>query len=110
MIKSLCSYYKIILNQAETNPRRKRATIFENSVCSTEDLFDYKRATELGLMCYITAQINGALITNDGLTVNLGDDEDYGGYYNAPLVPDTEYGLVLGVTVDFQVQKELNVV
>ena len=54
-------------------------------------------------MCYITAEINGALITNDGLTVNLGDGEDYGGYYNAPLVPDTEYGLVLAVTVHFQV-------
>ena len=77
--------------------------IFENNPCSTEKLYDYKTATELGLTCYITVEIPGEQVTDDGLRVNIGDGETYDKYHNAPLEPDTEYLLAIGLVADFEV-------
>ena len=79
--------------------------IFENNPCSTEKLYDYETATKLGLTCYITVEIPGELVTDDGLRVNIGDGETYDKYHNAPLEPDTAYLLAIGLVANFEVMK-----
>ncbi|XP_067932574.1 receptor-type tyrosine-protein phosphatase alpha-like [Watersipora subatra] len=51
------------------------------------------------MTCYITAEIPGSLVTDDGLIVNIGDGQTLNGYYNAPLKPETNYSLVVGLIV-----------
>ncbi|XP_067932743.1 receptor-type tyrosine-protein phosphatase delta-like [Watersipora subatra] len=95
------SYYQIIVQAPGklNSKRKKRYALFENSTCDSDSLYGYETAAELGMTCYITAEIPGSSVTDDGLTVNIGDGQTLNNYYNAPLEPETNYTLAVGLVV-----------
>ncbi|XP_067932647.1 receptor-type tyrosine-protein phosphatase alpha-like [Watersipora subatra] len=95
------SYYQIIVQApGELNrKRKKRYAIFKNSTCDSDSLYSYEKSAELSMTCYITAEIPGSSVTDDGLTVNIGDGQTLNNYYNAPLEPETNYTLAVGLVV-----------
>ncbi|XP_067932724.1 receptor-type tyrosine-protein phosphatase T-like [Watersipora subatra] len=95
------SYYQLIVQAPGelTGKRKKRYALFENSTCDSDSLYGHGTATELGMTCYITAEIPGSLVIDDGLTVNIGDGQTLNNYYNAPLEPEANYSLAVGLVV-----------
>lgn len=61
-----------------------------------DNLTDFQEAQERGLNYYITV---GLLSTQAaaGMEFTIGDGLDYGGYFNAPLKPETRYKLWVGI-------------
>ncbi|XP_067932609.1 receptor-type tyrosine-protein phosphatase U-like [Watersipora subatra] len=104
VIRNQSNYQLIIGNIKEpTRSRQKRKAVFKNSTCDADSLYGYEKAAERGLPCYITAEIPGSLVTDDGLIVNIGDGQTLNNYYNAPLEPETNYSLVVGLIVYFEI-------
>jgi len=86
-------------------PRRRRALSSQKQQqqpcgLSDSELMSYSRASQAGLACYIAAEIVNVDTQDQPFIV--GDGHMYGGFYNAPLLPDHSYRVWLGyiVTVD----------
>ncbi|XP_067932719.1 receptor-type tyrosine-protein phosphatase T-like [Watersipora subatra] len=95
------SNYQLIVGKSSepTIKRQERKAVFKSSTCDSDSLYGYETASELGMTCYITAEIPGSLVTDDGLTVNVGDGQTLNNYYNAPLEPETNYSLAVRLIV-----------
>ncbi|XP_067932699.1 phosphatidylinositol phosphatase PTPRQ-like [Watersipora subatra] len=76
------------------------------NVLGNQSLYGYDTSAEVVMTCYITAEIPGSLVTDGGLTVNIGDGQTVNNYYNAPLKPETNYSLVVGLIVYLERMQE----
>ncbi|XP_067932596.1 phosphatidylinositol phosphatase PTPRQ-like [Watersipora subatra] len=60
VLSNQSNYQLIIGNIREpTRGRHKRTAVFTNSTCDSDSLYGYETAAELGITCYITAEIPG---------------------------------------------------
>ena len=101
------SQYRIIIGTGVDSSWSKREAVFDDSTCDTDNLYNYTIATQLNLPCYITAEINGDLVADEGFTFNVGDGKTFGNYYNAPLEPYKEYSLAIQIIVDAGVRNKM---
>ena len=82
--------------------RRKRS-LPENCLFDNRTLPSAEIAQENNLTCYITAELNSSLITNEGYEFNIGDGKNYGGYNNTRLTVGVEYLVSIGVIITIEV-------
>jgi len=96
----LPSLYRVIVERI-TNRRRRRAMSSQPCDLSDNELTGYEAASRRGVLCYIAAEIVD-VDENEDQPFIVGDGRTYGGFYNAPLLPDYRYRVWLGyiVTVD----------
>ena len=82
--------------------RKKRSLPRE---CDIEQLYNSSLAEMNNLTCYITAAYTPEEITDDGLTLTIGNGEYIGGFYNQPLTQNKAYRVHHGFEGSLEVCK-----
>ena len=72
------SLYRVVVKLVRKDVRTKRA--FREDSCDLEKLYGYEEAVQLKQSCYIAAEFNASMITEQGLEFTLGDGSIIGGY------------------------------
>ena len=105
LVLSTASLYRVIVERVTTS--RQRRSLPPSRPCGLADdqLTGFETASRRAVACYIAAEI--VSVESDGEAdaeqpFIVGDGRMYGGFYNAPLLPDHRYRVWLGfiVTVD----------
>ena len=93
---SCFSRYLVLISKDSDNgqgARRKRSLPNE---CDIEQLYNSSLAEMNNLTCYVTAAYTPKEITDDGLTLTIGNGEYIGGFYNQPLTQNESYRVHYG--------------
>lgn len=86
------SCYQLIMQDLGATLTSNRSV---SDVCQDSELPSLNR-TEAGAVLYITAEIQAANLTERS-EFTVGDGEEHGPYFNAPLRPGKNYSVILRV-------------
>ncbi|XP_075528849.1 receptor-type tyrosine-protein phosphatase kappa-like isoform X2 [Dermacentor variabilis] len=103
------AYYVLVQRHDQARNRSRRSTHGSKSGDSgggglhewTEGTPDYNESLATNLSFYMAAKMTPEEVRSRG-DFTVGDGLYYGGYYNAPLVPESTYSVGLAAEVDFE--------
>ena len=95
--------YRVIISLLNNGRLKKRTVSGDSGTCNFTHLYNYSRASQLSLSCYVTAEVSGSKMTEDGLIIDIGDGSTVEGYYNAPLQSNVEYNVIVALVVQVEV-------
>nr|XP_037288855.1 LOW QUALITY PROTEIN: receptor-type tyrosine-protein phosphatase kappa-like [Rhipicephalus microplus] len=105
-------YYVVVQRHDQKINRSRRSTDRSEKNAGgprewTEGTPDYNESVAMNLSYYMAAKMSPEEVTKRG-DFTVGDGLYYGGYYNAPLVPESTYSVGLAAEVDFEGDRRIS--
>lgn len=96
------STYQVVVERHVVSKSRLRREVpsLETSPCDLphDQLVDFLEAQQRDLACYVAAELPMSKV-HQPLHFQVGDNQTYGGFYNAPLQKGQEYDVWFGVKI-----------
>ncbi|XP_077548487.1 receptor-type tyrosine-protein phosphatase T-like [Haemaphysalis longicornis] len=108
--------YYVLVQRHDDRKNRTRRSAGDSSEASVGDsaLYewtggtpDYNESVAMNLSFYMAAKLTPDEVKSQG-EFTVGDGRYYGGYYNAPLIPEATYSVGLAAEVNFQGDRRIS--